>query len=150
MNRKAWKLTASHNPESLANAVDGTASTRYDTRKIQTPGMWVQIELPTETALTGVRLDATGSNNDYPRGYTLELSADGQNWGQPVAKAEGKSALTEIKFPAAKAKFLRITQTGSSPGNFWSIHELDLLGEGQGKITEGKAAAKKLDPKDFQ
>jgi glucose/arabinose dehydrogenase/mono/diheme cytochrome c family protein len=150
MNRKAWKLTASHNPESLANAVDGTASTRYDTRKIQTPGMWVQIELPAETTLTGVRLDASGSNNDYPRGYTLELSADGQNWGQPVAKAEGKSALTEIKFPAAKAKFLRITQTGSSPGNFWSIHELDLLGEGQGKITEGKAAAKKLDPKDFQ
>lgn len=149
-NRKAWKLTASHNPESLPLAVDGTASTRYDTRKIQTAGMWVQIELPTETALSGVRLDATGSGGDYPRGYTLELSADGKDWGKPVAKAEGKSALTEIKFPTAKAKFLRITQTGSSPGNFWSIHELDILSEGQGKITEGKAMAKKLDPKDFQ
>ena len=73
-----------------------------------------------------------------------------QNWGKPVAKGEGKTALTEITFPAAKAKFLRLTQTGSSPGNFWSIHELDIFSEGKGQITEGKATAKKLDPKDFQ
>ena len=114
------------------------------------PGMWVKIELPAETVITGVRLDASGSNNDYPRGYTLELSTDGQAWGKPIAKGEGKSALTEIKFAPTKAKFLRLTQTGSSPGNFWSIHELDIFSEGKGQITEGKATAKKLDPKDFQ
>ena len=150
INRQQWKLTASHNAASLASAVDGNGTTRFDTRKIQEPGMWVQIELPAETALTGVRLDASGSNNDYPRGYKLEVSADGQAWGKPIATGQGKTAVTEITFPTTKAKFLRLTQTGSSPGNFWSIHELDLFSEGQGKITEGKAAAKKVDPKDFQ
>jgi hypothetical protein len=105
---------------------------------------------PAETAITGLRLDATGSGGDYPRGYKVELSADGQTWGKPVATGEGKTALTEIKLPPTKTKFIRITQTGSVKGLFWSIHELDILGEGQGKITEGKATAKKLDPKDFQ
>ena len=37
---------------------------------------------------------------------TLELSTDGQAWGKPIAKGEGKSALTEIKFAPTKAKFL--------------------------------------------
>jgi mono/diheme cytochrome c family protein len=141
-NRSAWKLTASHNAASLALAVDGKADTRYDTRTPQVPGMWVQIELPAETTLTGVRLDASGSNSDYPRGYTVELSGDGKTWAKPIATGEGNSALTEIKFPAAKTKFIRITQTGTVKGLFWSIHELDLLSEGQGKITEGKATAK--------
>lgn len=113
--------------------------------------MWVQIELPTETAITGLRLDAAGSGNDYPRGYRVELSGDGLLWGKPVATGEGKTAITAITFPAAKAKFIRITQTGKPTGNtFWSIHELDILSEGQGKITEGKAAAKKVDPKNFE
>jgi mono/diheme cytochrome c family protein/glucose/arabinose dehydrogenase len=150
MNRKQWKLTASHNAAALPLAVDGTASTRYDTRTPQVPGMWVQIELPAETAITGLRLDATGSGGDYPRGYTVELSADGQTWGKPVASGEGKTALTEIKLPPTKTKFIRITQTGSVKGLFWSIHELDVLSDTKGQITEGKAAAKKLDPKDFQ
>jgi mono/diheme cytochrome c family protein len=141
-NRSAWKLTASHNAASLALAVDGKADTRYDTRTPQVPGMWVQIELPAETTLTGVRLDASGSNSDYPRGYTVELSGDGKTWAKPIATGEGNSALTEIKFPVAKTKFIRITQTGTVKGLFWSIHELDLLSEGQGKITEGKATAK--------
>ncbi len=141
-NRKAWKLTASHNAAALANAIDGTGSTRYDSKIKQAPGMWVQIELPTETAITGLRLDASGSGNDYPRGYKVELSSDGQKWGKAVATGAGKTALTEIRFPSAKTKFIRVTQTGSSPNNFWSIHELDVLSDSKGQITAGKATAK--------
>jgi hypothetical protein len=39
----------------------------------------------------------------------------------------------QITFPGAKAKFIRITQTGAvAPGRspFWSIHELELLQPG--------------------
>jgi hypothetical protein len=128
LSRTGWKLDASHNPESLAKAIDGQIESRYDTRKSQAPGMWVSVTLPKEETVTGVKLDASGSGNDYPRGYEIYLSADGNNWGQPVAKGEGKSALLEIKFPATKVKALRIVQTGEAKGNFWSIHELDLMG----------------------
>ncbi len=142
-DRNAWKLTASHNAAALPNAVDGNDATRFDTKKFQEPGMWVQIELPTETSITGLRLAAAASGNDYPRGYKVELSGDGILWGKPVATGEGKTAITAINFPTAKTKFIRITQTGKPTGNtFWSIHELDILSEGQGKITEGKATAK--------
>ena len=141
-NRKAWKLTASHNAAALASAVDGDASTRYDTRKPQEPGMWLQIELPAATPITGLRLDNSVSAGDYPRGYKVELSADAIEWSKPVATGEGKTGVTEIKFPTAKTKFIRITQTGKIPNLFWSIHELDVLSDSKGQITEGKATAK--------
>ena len=126
-NRAAWKLTASHNPDSLRNAVDGNPETRFDTRKPQVPGMWLQVELPDLTPITGLVLDAGKSGGDFPRGYTVEVSGDGVNWGVPVAKGEGRGALTEIGFKPARARFVRVTQTGESKGSFWSVHELEIL-----------------------
>lgn len=126
-NRADWKLTASHNPEALVNAVDGKLETRYDTKKPQEAGMWITIELPAETLVSGLVLDAGTSRGDFPQGYKVELSTDGNTWGKPVAQGKGDGPLTEIRFPAAKAKSIRITQTGSSKGSFWSIHELEIL-----------------------
>ena len=87
-------------------------------------------------------LGLRGREGDSPRSYKVELSADGQTWGKPVATGEGKPALTEITLPATKTKFIRITQTGTIPGRFWSIHELDVLSDSKGQITAGKATAK--------
>ncbi len=137
VSRNGWKLDASHNPEGMARAVDGQIETRYDTRKAQVPGMWISVTLPKEEMVSGLKLDATGSANDYPRGFEVYLSADGTTWGQPVAKGEGKSALLEVKFPAAKVKAVRVVQTGEAKGNFWSIHELELLSTEPAK-TAGK------------
>jgi mono/diheme cytochrome c family protein/glucose/arabinose dehydrogenase len=125
-DRAAWKLTASDKPADVALAVDGKADTRYTTGRGQTPGQWFTIELPQETALVGVQLDSTKSANDYPRGYTLELSADGQTWKQ-AATGKGKPGVTDIQFAPAKARFIRITQTGTVAGNYWSIHELQVF-----------------------
>jgi mono/diheme cytochrome c family protein/glucose/arabinose dehydrogenase len=125
-NRKDWKLTASDNPNDLAQAIDGKGDTRYTTKTFQKPGQWLQIELPQETLLVGVQLDSAKSANDYPRGYKVELSADGQAWKQAAA-GKGAGAVTDIQFPVTKAKFIRITQTGSVGGLFWSIHELQVF-----------------------
>jgi mono/diheme cytochrome c family protein len=124
---KKWKLTASVNPGGCSAAVDGDAKTRWDTKTSQAPGQWFQIELPEETEIAGVRLDAAKSANDYPRGYKVELSTDGQTWGKPVAEGKGSGPITDIPFAPAKAKFIRITQTGAVAGKFWSIHELSVL-----------------------
>src|ERR1051325_1954812 len=92
-NRRQWKLAASHKPELLPKSVDGSVGTRWDTGKYQVPGMWFQIELPQETPIGGLLLDTTGSNNDYPRGFTVELSSDGKVWSPPVAKGQGSNAV---------------------------------------------------------
>lgn len=127
-NSPQWKLTASHKQDDCGKAIDGNPITRWSTGYFQRPGAWFQIELPEETEIAGVVLDTSKSANDYPRGYTVELSKDGVKWDKPILQGKGTSAITELTFPKpVKTKFIKITQTGEAKGNFWSIHELQIL-----------------------
>jgi mono/diheme cytochrome c family protein len=127
-NRSQWKLTSSHKPEDCIKAIDGDESSRWTSGKPQVPGMWFQIELPAETEIAGLLLDYSKSSGDYPRGYTVQFSPDGNTWGEPVLKGEGGRSDTELLLPKpVKAKFIRINQTGEAKGTFWSIHELQVL-----------------------
>ena len=138
-NRAEWKATANYNPQIAQLAIDGDIKTRYDTGTPQIPGMWFQVQLPQEAAIAGLRLDAAGSNNDYPRGYKVELSDDGKTWTQPVAGRFGTRALTDIFFTPVTGRFIRITQTRSVDVNFWSIHELTIYTPGViGKTAKPK------------
>jgi hypothetical protein len=47
-----------------------------------------------------------------------------------------------IAFPATKAKFIRVTQTGSVKGLFWSIHELQVFAAPDAARTAMKSAAR--------
>lgn len=125
-NSQEWKLTASHNAKALANAIDKKMDTRYDTGSQQVPGMWLQVELPKVERIACVRLDSGKSVMDYPRGYKVEVSMDGKDWGSPLTQGKGMP-LTEIDLPPIDAKFVRITQTGSAPGLFWSVHEMQIF-----------------------
>ncbi len=127
LDRKTWKLTASHKSGALSQAIDGNSNTRYDTGTPQIPGMWVRIELPKPTAISGVSLENAKSPDDYPRGYTVEVSEDGNTWGQPIATGKGTGVQTDIALPPVTTKFIRITQTGSVGGLFWSIHEMQIF-----------------------
>ena len=127
--RKKWKLSASHNSGKVGSAVDGNLGSRYDTATPMRPGMWFQVELPAAQAVSGLRLDAAGSSGDYPRGYEVTVSMDGKTWATPVAKGKGTQPLVEIFFDAVKAKHIRITQTGSTAGLYWSIHDLQIYGQ---------------------
>ena len=128
-NRDKWKLTASHNDKELAKAIDGDIATRWDTRKPQSPDMWLQIELPEATDIVGFTLDTGKSAGDYPRGYEFLLSMDGKEWGKPVLKGSSDRGDIDYMLPkATKTKFIRINQTGEAKGTYWSIHELDVIG----------------------
>ncbi len=115
-NHGQWKVSASHNPDSARLAIDDDLKSRYDTGTNQVPGMWFEINLPSETDVAGLELDAGSSPRDFPRGYKVELSSDGKKWSDPVATGHGTGALTEIIFPPARAKFIRITQTEAMTG----------------------------------
>ena len=128
-NQKQWKLTASHGQSELKGCIDHDIDSRFTTGKIQSPGMWVQVELPKVSELTQITLDAGSSTGDYPRGYEVVASVDGKTWSKPIARGDGKSAVTNIKFPPTKAKFLKITQTKKHSGLYWSIHEMSLNGK---------------------
>lgn len=122
-----WKLAASVANKACSAAIDGRRETRWDTGSSQRPGQWFLIKFPAKRRISGLILDAAGSAEDYPRGYKVELSDNGQDWGLPVAQGQGDGPITDINFPPAETWYVRITQTGSVDGLFWSIHELSVM-----------------------
>ena len=127
--RRNWKLTASHNSGSLGNAVDGNQGSRWDTGSVQKPGMWFMIELPEPVHVASFTLNTKGSDADYPRGYEVIVSKDGEQWSDIVASGRGDNPITTIEISVSDpVRFIRITQTGSSSNKYWSVHELSLKG----------------------
>jgi mono/diheme cytochrome c family protein len=142
-NRGEWKATANYNSDKAPLALDGDIHTRYDTGVSQVPGMWFQIELPKPTYIAGLRLDAASSTEDYPRGYKVDLSNDGVTWKSAIADRPSPRPLTDIFFPPAEGKFIRVTQTGSVNGLYWSIHELNIYTPGVVAKTAPNATPEK-------
>lgn len=128
-NRAEWKLTASHGGNKLAAAIDGSMGSRWDTGASQRPGMWFGIEMPDAVKVLALTLDSRGSNDDYPRGFFVQTSNDGKTWSDAVAEGRGVQAVTEIELNSPEPiRFVRVTQTASSPNKYWSIHELTIKG----------------------
>lgn len=125
-DRRKWKLTASHRANNVANSVDANIRSRWDTGTSQVPGMWFQIDLLKPTRLSGIRLNSIHSSRDYPRGWKVQSSDDGKTWSKPLAEGKGDNPITEIEFPLTTTRHLRITQTGSVKGLYWSIHDLQI------------------------
>jgi glucosylceramidase len=106
-----------------ANAVDDDATTRWTTGTGQQPGQYLQVDLGRREQVSQVVLDTGASTGDFPRGYALYLSRDGQTWGDPIATGTGSGQLTTIQVPQRPTRFLRIVSTASSP-SWWSVADL--------------------------
>ena len=144
------KLTASHNPQTAANA---TTLRPWSSGHAQTPGMWLQIELPQPTVIGGLQFESPAAPVDttpavpgaptrtglgargggpplqpgFPRGYEVVVSTDGTTWSNPLAQGQGKGVVNEIAFPPARAKFVRIRQTAAVEDAPWTMRRLRIL-----------------------
>jgi mono/diheme cytochrome c family protein len=150
-NTSAWKVSASHNAGAAINAIGDTG--RWDTGAPQQPGMWFQIELPAEATVSELQIDsvvrgrvlfapgagrggaATGRGRGRgallritgPASYSVQVSSDGSAWGPPVAEGDGATPTTTIRFEPVRAKFIRITQTGTAEnGEAWGIQRVQI------------------------
>jgi glucosylceramidase len=106
-----------------ANAVDDDATTRWSTGAAQAPGQYVQVDLGHRRRIARIVLDTGAGTADFPRGYALYLSEDGQSWGDPVATGSGTGQLTAIDFAPRKARHLRVVATAAAD-SWWSIADL--------------------------
>ncbi len=122
-----WTAAASHQTEGAARALDADAKSRFTTEKAMEPGMWWRVDLDGAHELTRVVLDTRGSVNDYPRGYLLEASEDGEVWRE-LARGAGDGPITSMRFAPTRLLHLRVTQTGDSKDNWWSIHRAGFVG----------------------
>jgi beta-glucosidase len=114
--------------DGVANMFDGLLTTRWSSNRAQaaSPAEWVELDLGCPQTFSELVLDGTDDPNDYPRGYAVQVSRDGTVWS-PASTGVGASPLTRITFPPTTARYLKISETGSS-GNFWSIDELNVCG----------------------
>jgi len=117
-----WTATASPattGSDAVANAVDADASTRYSTDTGQAPGQYLQVDFGKQIPARQIVFD-TG---DYPRGYTVEVSADGTDWTTTVAAGTGTGQLTTVPLTGAPIRYVRLTLTASS-GSWWSVADV--------------------------
>ena len=64
--------------------------------------------IPRRMRIARIELDASPSNNDYPRGYEVYVSDDPENWGAPVAIGESeKSPITNIRTAPKAGRMIR-------------------------------------------
>jgi hypothetical protein len=89
------------------------------------PGDTFQLDLGSAQTFNQIVLDTTGSPGDFPRQYQVYVSADGADWGQPIAVGPGNT-VTRILFPQVTGRYVKIVNQGSA-GSWWSIHELNVL-----------------------
>jgi glucosylceramidase len=106
--------------------VDDDTTTRFTTGTAQAPGQWLQVDLGRPALVRGVVLDTGTGTGDFPRGYTLEGSADGSHW-RTLATGAGSGQLTTIDVRPARVRSLRVTQTASAP-QWWSVADLRVYG----------------------
>lgn len=134
-----WNITASHaQPTVIGGKATPSSAFNFEgwtTGVKQAPNMWFQVEMPTETTLTGIDFESPATRirgtapamgaagaapaqptfttlETSPHKYIVQVSTDGKTWSQ-VAAGEGKRK-TSISFNPVKAKFVKITQTGTS------------------------------------
>lgn len=111
-------------------AFDRDINTRWSSNRPMEPGMYFLLDMGSEEEISQLVLDSHLSPADYPRGCKVEVSLDKVSW-QKVAELDAQEAerrqwqgVLGISFEKVKVRFIKITQLGSHPYLFWSIHEI--------------------------
>jgi hypothetical protein len=135
--RDGWTATASVGEDRAAAAIDGDPATRWDTGDAQRPGNVFELDLGRPTLFRCLSLRFGPSAVDFPRGYSLEISADGRAWSEvareenvilPILSfAEPKELALNIRVEPVTARYLRVTNLGWDRKFYWSIYEADLF-----------------------
>lgn len=125
VDRNGWTITASSSSEDVGRLVDGDLSTRWSSGQLQAPGDWLQIDLGTEQAFDTLFMNSGTNWGDYAHGYEVYVSADGENWNEPVATGTGVSPSLVVSFDKQLARYIKIVLTEPAD-SWWSITELKL------------------------
>jgi hypothetical protein len=118
--------------DTILQAFDGRFDTRWSSRAPQRPGMWFEIDLNRTRMVTGLKLDSARSPYNYPRGYIVKVSPDGQRW-EEVGRNPNNDRQLEVNFAPRLARYVRVELTQSAE-SWWSIHEV-IMKYGGGEMS---------------
>lgn len=134
-----WVLTDNlhDNPQVAAifgqDALDGNPDSRWTTGRSLHPGDAFTLDMGTAQNVAKLVLDSTKFPDDYPAGYRLEASLDGQSWTEVARATEAETAaavkagVLTISFAPTEARYLRLTSVGGH-SLWWSVGEISAYG----------------------
>lgn len=134
-----WVLTDQlHDNPQLASiigqdALDGNPNSRWTTGRSLQAGDAFTLDMAAPRKVAKLVLDSSQYPGDYPAGYRLESSVDGQTWSKITEATEQETAaavrdgVLTIPFAPVDARYLRVTCIGSH-GLWWSVGEMSVYG----------------------
>ncbi len=135
LQRIGWTATASPGMDSAAKAIDNDDESKWSTGRPMMVGDWIAIDMGKAQMIDRIEVSDHWPGGEFPRGYDLFLSDDGQNWGSPVVKGKGAN-ITLIAFPARLTRHFKIVQTGTlsaqnkNLGRPWQTRSITAFFEG--------------------
>ncbi len=142
LDRKNWKVFAGDNETGAGKGIDGDVTTRWTSGRAQESGMHYGIDLGKRCRVTGIELQLGQWTEDYPRGYEVEVSDDGEEWTEAETVyigryywsgfnilsmgQDGGSVRIKLSEPAS-VRYIKIKQTQSDMVYYWSIAEMKVF-----------------------
>jgi hypothetical protein len=125
----AWNAVASHSPELVGFALDNNPTTQWTTGVPQQEGMSFTLDMGLVQSVTGVLLD-NGDKPQYPQGFSVKVSADGNNWSEVARSPDaGNWRALDVTFNATPARYIHIECTSNNRWHPWSINQFTVRRE---------------------
>ena len=122
--RERWQGSSSTGTEANL-AFDRDHSSRWTTGSAQQPGQWLEVDLGGPRTVE--RISVLFGQGDAPRRLRLEASPEGTSW-ETLTETEQVTRSWVFSPAGRTVRKLRLTQLGSLPNRWWSVHEIYVYG----------------------
>jgi hypothetical protein len=127
-----WQGFANPNNGAAHLAYDRDETSRWSSGTRQSPGMYYGVDLGATHTLTRVIWDSSLSAGDLPPSLDVQISADGTTYTTvlsiPDTSTLSNAGVLTIPLDSVTTRYLKMVDTGSTSGNYLSLHELYLFG----------------------
>ncbi|WP_162927002.1 cellulase family glycosylhydrolase [Flavobacterium psychrotrophum] len=132
-NRSQWVAgaTSTYPGTNVESVFDNDPATRWASGLAQLPdgSQYFIVDMARPTLFNRVSFEAADFTGDYARGYKIEVSDNALTW-EVVTTGTGNVQNIYVQLPNIYLKrYVKITQTGTSNSNFWSIAEFNVFME---------------------
>jgi hypothetical protein len=136
--RTGWVASASNTTgDAPANALDGSAATRWSSGAVMAAGMWFQVDMGAARTVSQIVMDS--ANGDYARAFSVYVTNDTANLGTAVATGTAAATPVTVPFTAKSGRYIRVV-LGTIPAGttaWWSIQEFNAFGTSGGTGAAG-------------
>jgi hypothetical protein len=116
----SYQPTGTNGAQLPAYAVDGDYATRWASEWVDTA--WLQVDLGSVQSFNHVQLAWEAA---YAKGYTIQVSNDGQNWSQIYTTSSGNGGFDDLDI-SGSGRYVRVNGTARATSYGYSLWEFGV------------------------